>query len=81
MNLSNLLFLIGLISGIAYSIVGILAVKHLKNPTYNDRYINWTLWWCIEMDKYDEKWQNYCSIGLVLVFMGIFSWVIFYLNR
>ncbi|MEG2280241.1 MAG: hypothetical protein RSB86_05270 [Comamonas sp.] len=82
MNWSNLLFLIGSISGIAYSIVGILAVKHLKNPTYNDSYINWTLWWCIDRGKYDENGKNYCNIGLILAFIGFSSWVIFfYLNR
>ena len=79
MNWSNLLIFTGVFSGVVYSILGILAVKHIKDPTYVEKYINWTLWWCLDRNRYDRDGKIYCTIGSSIALVGFLSWVIFYL--
>ena len=71
----------GIFSGIVYSILGILAVRYIDNPKYTEKYINWSLWWCLDRNRYSERGKIYCNIGFFIALIGIFSWVIFYKNR
>lgn len=81
MNWSNLLIFTGVYSGVLYSILGILAAKHLKNSTYAEKYINWTLWWCIDRSRYDRDGKIYCTIGSFVALVGFISWSILYINK
>ena len=77
MNIQMLLALIGTVAGVIYAILGITAIKHIKDgPTSTDKAVGWSLWWWIERQRYDSRGQKICSIGGVVFAIGVASWVL-----
>ena len=52
-----------IVAGVYYSVLGILALKHLPDFTKQDRFVGWTLWWFVEVDRYDEAGKHLCRCG------------------
>jgi len=58
-----LLVAASIVAGVYYSVLGILALKHLPDSTEQDRVVGWTLWWFLESDRYDEAGKQICRRG------------------
>lgn len=65
--------------GIWYALLGIRAIRHLRDPSHLDRVVGWSLWWCIEMSRYDEEGQRLCRQGQRAALGALAVWVVFYL--
>jgi hypothetical protein len=78
MNAQTLTFVIGAIAtflGVWYAALGFSAVKHLKNADEVDRTVGWTLWWCVDIDRYDDAGRGMCRKGQLIAVCAIAAWV------
>ncbi|MEG5214104.1 hypothetical protein [Microcoleus sp. ARI1-A3] len=80
MTAHSILMIFGIMCGIAYAILGVVAAKHMNNPTYFEKYIGWSLWWFLERKKYNEQGKKYCNIGMILAVAGAASWTLYFTN-
>lgn len=46
-----------------YSYLGLVALKHLRDATDIEKTVGWTLWWFLEVDRYDEVGKKICRRG------------------
>ena len=81
MALTTLLAVVGTICGIAYSALGIMALKHLSNASEADRVAGWTLWWFAESSRYSPAGRRLCKIGGVVFAFGVACWIGWYAAR
>lgn len=80
MNIDVLLMVLGSLSGVASSILGILALSHPKTDsslTEVDRVAGWTLLWWLEREKYDQAGQKLCTIGTYTFSFGAICWLLY----
>ena len=75
----SVFFVIGMLCGLIYAILGIVTIKFLRHPTYFDKYFGWSLWWVLDRAKYTEKGKKYCTTGAIFAFLGGASWVVYFL--
>ena len=66
---------IGTAAGIAYSVLGVIALKHLFGATGTDRTVGWSLWWWAERNRYTAEGQKLCRIGGALFLLGGLCWL------
>lgn len=64
--------------GIYYAFLGIAAVKYLRNGDETDKAVGWTLWWCVDANRYSEGGQRLCKKGLVVALVSIVLWISVY---
>lgn len=67
---------VGTVAGLAYSILGILALKHLPDADETDRVAGWTLWWWLDGERYDPEGQRLCKLGGWVLGVGAVCWLI-----
>ena len=58
-----LLVAVSIGAGAYYCVLGIAALKHLRDATEQDRVVGWTLWWFLEAARYDERGNQLCQRG------------------
>lgn len=78
MNSQLLFALVGTACGIAYAVLGLRAIRHIRpelGPTDIDRYVGWTLWWCLEWRRYTEVGRRLCFVGGLVLLLGATSWI------
>jgi hypothetical protein len=66
---------LGSLAGVAYAILGVVALKHLAEPTQLDRNVGWSLWWFVEERRYANEGRRLCRFGGVLFSLGALSWL------
>ena len=47
--------------------LAIAARKHLDKAIEQHRVVDWTLWWFLEADRYDEQGKRLCRRGATVV--------------
>jgi len=50
-------------AGLYYAYLGLVALKHLRDATDIEKTVGWTLWWFLEVDRYDEVGKKICRRG------------------
>lgn len=68
----------GAILGIWYAALGIRAVQHLHQADEVDKAIGWSLWWCLDLGRYDEDGRRLCKQGQALAFTAAALWIAVY---
>ena len=76
--MTTLLAVAGTLFGVAYSVLGILALKYLSNASEFDRVGGWTLWWFTEANRYSPPGRRLCKFGGVTFACGAACWVGWY---
>jgi hypothetical protein len=61
--------------GVYYAILGIAAIKYLRDATEVDKVVGWTLWWCLDADRYAEEGRRLCSRGILVALASIVLWI------
>ena len=69
------LALAGSLAGIAYSLLGIAAIKHLDSAGEIDRTVGWTLWWCLDFRRYNARGKRLCTLGGLFLAGGGACWI------
>ena len=69
---------LGTILGIWYSILGMQAVRHLHHADEVDKAVGWSLWWCLDLARYDDEGRQLCKQGQVLAFLATGLWIAAY---
>jgi hypothetical protein len=64
--------------GVYYSVLGFTAIKYLHHPDQIDKAVGWTLWWCLDIRRYDEKGRALCKQGQLISFSCIALWIAVY---
>lgn len=67
--------LLGTLSGVAYAVLGVVAMKHLTEPTEADRAVGWALWWFAEPTRYSPEGRRLCWAGGLLFAAGALCWL------
>jgi hypothetical protein len=71
-------FVLGVVAsilGVYYSALGVAAIRHLQSPSEADKVVGWTLWWCLESNRYDADGQRFCKQGQVVVLVCVALWI------
>jgi hypothetical protein len=66
--------------GIYYSFLGISAIKYLRCADQVDKAVGWTLWWCLDIERYSEEGQKLCKKGQVAALTSIVLWFAVYVT-
>jgi hypothetical protein len=61
--------------GIWYVVLGIFAIKHLRDADQIDKAMGWSLWWCLDVKRYDDKGRQLCKKGQLAAFAAIALWI------
>lgn len=77
-KLQVLLGIGGSMAGIAWAVLGIRALSHLKDADEDDRTYGWTLWWFLNKHRYTEAGQELCNRGQLAAVIGSVCWLAFY---
>ena len=64
--------------GIWYAVLGISAIKHLRDADQIDKTVGWSLWWCLDNDRYDDEGRRLCKRGRLLALTSIALWTVVY---
>jgi hypothetical protein len=61
--------------GLWYAVLGISAVQHLAHADHSDKAVGWSLWWCLDVDRYDSEGRRLCKKGQLLASVAITLWI------
>lgn len=64
--------------GIWYAVLGLSAIKHLRDVDQIDKVIGWSLWWCFDESRYSEEGRKLCKLGQILASVAVVLWVCVY---
>lgn len=64
--------------GLYYAALGFSAIKHLRSADQIDKAIGWSLWWCLDQDRYSEQGRKLCKKGLLVALASIALWIVVY---
>jgi hypothetical protein len=64
--------------GLWYAALGISAIKHLRDADEMDKVVGWSLWWCLDLKRYDDEGQRICKHGLAIAVASILLWILVY---
>ncbi len=64
--------------GIWYAGLGISAIKHLHDVNQIDKAVGWSLWWCLDIDRYDKEGKRLCRRGQLFALISIALWIVVY---
>ncbi|HOE41653.1 MAG TPA: hypothetical protein PLB25_08505 [Rhodoferax sp.] len=64
--------------GIWCAVLGLSAIKHLREADQIDKAIGWSLWWCFDVDRYSKEGRKLCKLGQLLAFAAVVLWVCVY---
>jgi hypothetical protein len=67
--------------GVYYAVLGLTAIKYLHNADQVDKAVGWTLWWCLDLARYEEKGQRLCKQGQLVALSSIALWVAVYATK
>lgn len=67
--------------GIWYSVLGISAIKHLHNADEIDKAAGWSLWWCLDLNRYDQEGRQLCKKGQLLALAAATLWIAVYVVK
>lgn len=67
---------LGTIVGIWYALLGMRAVQHLHDADEIDKAVGWSLWWCLDVERYDDEGRGLCRQGQALAFAAAVLWVL-----
>lgn len=67
--------------GVYYAVLGLTAIKYLRTPDQVDKAVGWTLWWCVDLTRYEEKGQRLCKRGQLVSLLSIALWVAVYATK
>ncbi len=67
--------------GIWYAVLGLSAIKHLRNADQIDKAIGWSLWWCLDESRYEKEGRKLCKLGQILAFVAVVLWVCVYVIK
>ena len=81
MNTQLLLGMVASILGIWYSVLGLRAIQFLQKADAQDRSVGWSLWWCLDGDRYDEPGKRLCKWGLLLATASIVIWAMVFMVK
>jgi hypothetical protein len=77
-SLPIVLALVGSAAGVAYSVLGVLALKHLGGATEVDRTIGWSLLWSLEWRRYDAEGRRLCRVGGIVFLLSAACWAVLF---
>jgi hypothetical protein len=69
---------IATVFGIWYAVLGVQAIKYLHNADQIDKAVGWSLWWCFDLNRYDEEGRRLCKKGQLLAFAAAALWIAVY---
>jgi hypothetical protein len=78
MSTPVILATVATIFGIWYGVLGILAIKHLHNANQIDKAAGWSLWWCLDVSRYDDEGRRLCKRGQMLAAVAAILWLAVY---
>ena len=81
MNTQLLLGMIASILGIWYSVLGFKAIHFLQNSDAQDRSVGWSLWWCLDGDRYDMPGKRLFTRGQLLATASLVIWAMVFMVK
>jgi hypothetical protein len=78
MNISIFLGLVASCLGIWYAWLGITALRHLSGASEVDKTVGWSLWWCLDISRYDDVGKRICKHGQIAALLAIVLWIVTY---
>lgn len=69
---------LAILLGIWYSMLGFSAVKYLNDADVVDKIAGWTLWWCIDVNRYNDEGQRLCKRGQAIASAAVMLSVVVY---
>ena len=80
MNSLQLTFgITGTILGVAYAILGLMSIKHLKDGDATDKYVGWSLWWFLDSKRYSQPGKILCKYGAYVGAAATLCWLLVYI--
>lgn len=64
--------------GIYYAVLGIKAIKYLRDADEVDKAVGWTLWWCVDSGRYSDEGRLLCKKGFLVALVSIVLWIAVY---
>ena len=81
MNAQLILGLMASALGIWYAVLGFRAIQYLKSTDGQDRAVGWSLWWCLESDRYEAPGTQLCKLGQMLAIASSVIWLAVFMVR
>jgi hypothetical protein len=75
MVMTTALAVAGTLFGLAYSVLGIMALKHLNGASEADRVVGWSLWWFTDGNRYSPAGKRLCRLGGITFACAAACWV------
>lgn len=70
---------VGSVLGVWYALLGRRAIHHLYQADEMDEAVGWSLWWCLDLSRYDQEGRRLCKQGQVLAVAAMAAWTVGYL--
>lgn len=81
MTISIVLGALGTLLGIWYALLGIRALRHLHHADEIDKAAGWSLWWCLDVARYDDEGRRLCKQGQAIALVAAALWIAAYAIR